>query len=528
MSVFVYNNVTLPYPMTTTFDQQAVYDDSNTDYLYTKFDIKVQCLVNWNYMDQLAPDLMDNEHDPDSVKTENPADIMKLVRSLLMVPRKELSFKFNSVQLIPNKQEGNQGVVDAYNGPRPQSCSILQLNNTTFIVQYHIIAHYIEINPIFQGVDNITQQNAKGTNIVYNRWEDTLSLDETGFAKRVRNGKMRIRADNAKGQPAYLFVPQMCIVAPPPGNWLRKSSHYKLHPDGLAIEYGVEDLQVYRLPPIPAYKAEGTYYESSSVGALSQDINLKMGIPKINLGGNAQKDAQGNKISSWTDYLPTLPAAYRKVGVNLTLWGSPDVVQTDLLQMAIAVAVSKCTGTITQGGLQEGTDVPGLGVLVNIINTNTQDVARVLSDYSIAIDMYNNKVSVKMEAFTSNQLFSRRGSITIAPKACQIPGSDSGVPFEGAADDLLKNLVASKAITLNGKNEIILVPPNFTRLAIKDSVLLQAANYWDPSTLKLDDIEYIGPTDPKAPKVGQAAIDQIILPGYTQLSAGDQPGTLGK
>ena len=44
MSILSYNGVTLPYAYTTVFNQEAVGDSSNTDWMITRFDINVHDL----------------------------------------------------------------------------------------------------------------------------------------------------------------------------------------------------------------------------------------------------------------------------------------------------------------------------------------------------------------------------------------------------------------------------------------------------------------------------------------------------
>src|SRR3990167_5489613 len=57
ISVLTYHGCTLPYAYCTRFDQAAEYDESGTDWYCTKFDIQVECVLNTNYLSQIAPDL---------------------------------------------------------------------------------------------------------------------------------------------------------------------------------------------------------------------------------------------------------------------------------------------------------------------------------------------------------------------------------------------------------------------------------------------------------------------------------------
>ena len=264
MSIVRYNGVTLPYGETSSFRQEVMYDDvGGVDWYCTKFDIRVNCVVNAAYLEMIYPDLVDNDGTP---LTRNPADIMAAVRTTLLQPRRTLSFTFNGVELIPEAQGSNSGTVDAQNGPKPQSCVIEQLTNTTFFLTFHVIAHYWENNSVNPETDPIVQ-NFRGNNVLFNRWTETVEIDDRGFNRRIRDGKFVIRSDNVNGRIADQIRSQMAVVGVPNG-FLRESANYTQSPDGLAILYRIVDREVYVMPPQPAFKADGEYIETSTNGGV--------------------------------------------------------------------------------------------------------------------------------------------------------------------------------------------------------------------------------------------------------------------
>lgn len=261
MSIVRYNGITLPYANTVQFRQEAVYDDTgSTDWYCTKFDIRVQSTIHAAYMGMLAPELVDGG----APVTDNAAVIMAAVRTTLLQPRRTLSFTFNGEELIPQAQGSNAGTVDAQNGPMPQSCTVIKLNNITFLVDYHITAHYWENNSVNPETDPIVQ-NFNGNNTLYNRWTETQELDGCQFSRYVREGKFVIRSDNKDGLFADQIRRQMAVVGIRNG-FLRKSSRYTVSPDGLAIQYRVVDEEVFRKPPAPAFEADGEYTETVTRG----------------------------------------------------------------------------------------------------------------------------------------------------------------------------------------------------------------------------------------------------------------------
>ncbi len=344
MSILTYNDVILPYAHTTSFTQSAEYEESRTDRCYTKFDISLQAIVNSDYIYLLAPDLTAGGE----ATTKSPSDIMKVIRSRLLKQRKILSFKFNGYELIPtpttNEGAVNQipGSVDAKNGPQPQSCDIIELTNTTFLIKYHIIAYYWENNTVTPGA-NPTALNRPGNGVIYNRWTETVDIDRRIYTTSTRKGKYLIRSDNLEGNIADKYRAQMCLLGIPPG-MIRQSTNFTVTPDGLGVEYNVVDKEVYRFPPEGIHEASGKYYETS----------VKNG-------------------------------ALRHGEVHITLKGSPLTDQGSMAQLAVKIAAAKL---IINGAFIVGED-PGGGGGTGF---------RLLEKMVVECDMYDNVVEVKMRA----------------------------------------------------------------------------------------------------------------------------------
>lgn len=256
MSLLTYNGIQLPYGHTTQFFQEAVTDESGTDWYCTRFTIRVQTIVNPNYITSLVPDEADREILGDSLN--DPAMIMNLIRSQLLRKRRRLSFVVNGVEMIP-QVDANVGTVDVRNGPDPKSCNIFTLTADTFLVDYLIVAHYWENIALGAG----GTINVQGNRVLYNRWSETADIDNCCLTTLTREGKYVIRSDHPESLLADRNRDGMCPVAVRPG-FLRVSSHYTVAPDGLAVQYRVVDREVFKRPPEPAYEATGTYIETTT------------------------------------------------------------------------------------------------------------------------------------------------------------------------------------------------------------------------------------------------------------------------
>lgn len=250
-----YNDIFLPYGLTTKFRQEPVYEElGKTDFFCTKFDIQVQGILNINYISAIAP----NYNIDPTTAPDNAGAIMKAIRARLLKPRKTLSCMINDVELIP-AATGGPGTVDVMNGPQPQACDIQQLTEVTFLITYHIIAHYWENNRRDEGALDV--DNNPGNPVLFNRWSETVDIDQSMVTTRTREGKYRIRSDNIEGRQADWVRSQMAVVGVP-GGFIRESSQYKIDPSGLVIQYKVVDKETFKPPPRPAFKAKGKYTET--------------------------------------------------------------------------------------------------------------------------------------------------------------------------------------------------------------------------------------------------------------------------
>lgn len=479
---------------TTTFSQDVVRDESGTDWHLTKFEIKTACIINANYLAMLAPDLFV----AGNPVTSNPADIMAVVQPRLMQHRRDLSFTFNGVELIPRPQQGLTGTVDAMNGPKPQSCTYTLLTNTTFLMTYYIIAHYWvnnKVNPRDQAAihaallsvdaaeDVLTLAretgddfviaaaeaalqaakdrldalgaplvvNQPGNDVLYNRWSESVTIDEQNYTRRTREGKFIIRSDNADGKLADELRSQMAVVSVPDG-FVRESARYTVDQSGLGLSYTIIDKEVFKQPPGKAFKAQGYYIEST----------------------------------------PLLMGGVRFAEVVVTLWGDKSGDQSELASLAVRVASNKLDARGKQGQAFK---------------------AAIFKDASMRMQLYENKVEFRIKAMIGPdkaRTFGQAGAIggvraflhgvfginviqavrgALGEGAAPNPGAGAGAAGVGAAaaaqrlpapapDNPLNSFVGMDASAPGSDDDS--TPPSFLDRGTA-SLLLQAAAYYDPS-----------------------------------------------
>lgn len=267
MAVLEYNGIILPYAHFQRCSLEAVRDDqSRTDKMVTKFDLQVQSIITPDALDMIAPELigLDNE----------PIDIMNFIHDKLMTPRKRLSFQCNGIEFIPQPARGRAlnaggnasaiGFIDSMNGPLPQSCDMVRMDEATWLISYHVIAHYV-VNYQFNALDStkLIVTNLPGNVVMMNRWEERVDIDQSMYSTRTRRGKFMIRSDNDAGNLADEVRSQFAVLGVPPG-FLRKESSYTVDPSGLGMAYSITDKEVFRMPLDGAYDAQGEYVEEAT------------------------------------------------------------------------------------------------------------------------------------------------------------------------------------------------------------------------------------------------------------------------
>ena len=271
-------HIELSYIRTKSIDDEPIYSDDGTEYLYTRRLLAVEGTVNAT----LLP----------SVAGETATITMARIKHLLEVPRmqllffvgNDLLFQSPGPQPLPGSVDINGNplppvIADAKWGPFPRHCTVTQIGGIqTYNVDY-VIETFVQECP-GQAPENPPPA------YLSHRWSEHVSIDERFYSRRTRTGKIITRSD-------FYVNPDSLrgIVAPKllPG-FKRISSDYILQEDGLAMMYTVVDQEVFIQPPPPAVKAEGTYIESIEQGAIRHaECRVKLEGSKTDvLGGKAR------------------------------------------------------------------------------------------------------------------------------------------------------------------------------------------------------------------------------------------------
>lgn len=126
MSVCKYNNVYLSLTKINSLAQEDVYSDDGIDYLYTKFDLDVNAVVNMDAKPAMSNAAVDT--------AETLSVYIRRLRQQLLMPRQLLEVKLGADSAIYNQATigalQNLLIVtapDAKGGPFPKACNIRQV-----------------------------------------------------------------------------------------------------------------------------------------------------------------------------------------------------------------------------------------------------------------------------------------------------------------------------------------------------------------------------------------------------------------
>jgi hypothetical protein len=247
MAEVSYNGVDLSYCRTKEWRQEPVYSgaEGTGDYLYTKYTVTVESVFNA----ETQPGL-------DFVALSGTAvDVMTAVKTLLETPRQAFSYAINGEVLLKsppagaltNPQAGR--ATDANNGP-VTSVRITSFTEHTFIVSLTVTTWLCDCSG--------------GGALISNRWSSDFDIDLHQYVTITTHGLAIVRADMNQNPDSLrgIIVPKIF------NGFVRRSSHYGVQENGLALEYTYTDQEVFRVPPTPAYEADGEYLLSSPEGAV--------------------------------------------------------------------------------------------------------------------------------------------------------------------------------------------------------------------------------------------------------------------
>ncbi|WP_321376939.1 hypothetical protein [Trichococcus shcherbakoviae] len=279
----IYNGVELHNVLTKTWNQEVVYDPSNTDVLFCRYKMSFEGIVHVQFR-STGSDLTSEpawisllDGDGDAQATSDLSALVATIKARLSESRKDLRVYFDDVlvvdclsceSLLPYQNAGsasttnsNRGDVD--NGPKPRTVSITHVGGAkVFRVAFSIDCAMVQTHT-GTSLTSLQPSDKQVQWVLSNRWSISETLDENYFTSRTIRGRMRTSS------PCYsAFHPYFkCIVVPSlETGFKRDRLVYSVSENQLDVEYEITDKQVFYSAPWPASKMEATYTESTDDG----------------------------------------------------------------------------------------------------------------------------------------------------------------------------------------------------------------------------------------------------------------------
>jgi hypothetical protein len=89
------------------------------------------------------------------------------------------------------------------------------MTSSCFVLTYHVVAHYWERYDLDGSASVDLNENLPSSMIMYNRWTESVDIDETDMTRRTRDGKFMIRSNNDAGYMADQLRSQLAVIGVP-------------------------------------------------------------------------------------------------------------------------------------------------------------------------------------------------------------------------------------------------------------------------------------------------------------------------
>jgi hypothetical protein len=261
------------------------YDQSGTDYLWTRYRISVEAIysanrgLNWPYAvaytgtTPLTATVGRDDGtfvNPIVDTTSNPINTDRSLIHALSIPRRKLVLSFG---LEAGNQIWISSPIDTLpccmiSGPIPIDVSVQEIRGEAgmFLVRFTV-----------ETALNFCGSDGKQTDILLsNRWTASTSADENFFETRTFKGRAIFRSDLVHDLHLAVDLWRLNLIPPMPVNCKRHIIDLTVGPDGYTYDYEIQDVE----QEVP-YLDQPTYIDA--VGGLIGGVGLVNNRPKRNV-----------------------------------------------------------------------------------------------------------------------------------------------------------------------------------------------------------------------------------------------------
>lgn len=236
--IYQYNNIRMRMVKTNKVHYEAVYNEDNTQYLYTHYLIDIQAIVNPQLMSYFGGD---GAGEPTPLPGNSAPMTIHAIRHALLQPRKQLLIRdeIGNVHLGTPRTDLNMSS-DAKNGPCPRSCTMVNISGARTVMINWTCEGWVRECPFPLDPDN------PAAYILSHRWSDQVIINEYQLATRYITGRtifdkglLDTISDKKKRQPDYfrnrLLFPKVAA------GFQRKRFEVLQTSDGTELQWRITD-----------------------------------------------------------------------------------------------------------------------------------------------------------------------------------------------------------------------------------------------------------------------------------------------
>lgn len=285
-----YNGVTLHNVQTREWEQETVYDESNTDALYHRYRMRFEGILHAEasgstWVGTAAQENMVAQYGAVYARLQQPRQSLKVTVSNAHAADEPLVL-FECVPSVPPSHAGqgnlNEVNRDVDNGPKPLGFKILQVIGAKCLrVSFAIQCAKLSCPPPWY-----TGGPLQVPLVLNNRWSVSEEMDANNFTTRTIAGRMRLSCGVTSDQlvtnnPAMPQVFARYLVVPGiEEGFKRERIEFSADKSGLECEYRITDRQIHTAPPWPATRMEARHTQTTHDGfSVASEVHVRLEGP---------------------------------------------------------------------------------------------------------------------------------------------------------------------------------------------------------------------------------------------------------
>ena len=286
MTQVFYNGVRLTNVLTKLFKQEAVYDDSGAQLLFSRFTVRVEGVLHKIIDPITGIDILPGDWTDVEILEKGE----RLTRERLMQargvffmstedgypPRGDVttwllyahpawypSAPQNTIPNLDDKLTWNfaGAAIDLDNGPKPKGCHVELITGTA------VMRVSFEIEVCIKECPGRGSEPPPQTGVLSNRWTVEDTIDENWYTTRTYSGLLRITQAEAN---VNMF--RGWVIPPIQPYFKRMSIRCASSADGLQLEYTITDRETFQAAPFPATTWNATDTTITQMGGIVKRI----------------------------------------------------------------------------------------------------------------------------------------------------------------------------------------------------------------------------------------------------------------